>query len=191
MHLLENHRDTIIATTSNKHQIDNCIKSNSSYIRIILKTDTGSADYYVSFGYNSGWSEPPKMKKTIEKTIEHRQAHLDVCKELLAEINATKPATSIETDTTKYNDLLAKYKKLEKVNERNEATLERLRQNARVNSDTLNVLQRVYSIDDETLYFDVVERIKQLYELYPPSENDDENEKNEATREAELGRISF
>ena len=206
MHLLEKHRDAIIATSSNKNLLDECIKSRNGYVRVVLKTATGTDDYWVSFAYNSGWNAKPKMHKILEKIKENRDAHLEVCKALLADIIkfqrekkdaaienivATGDVEKVKNMSSAYDDLLAKYKAMEKKKNTIEASNDRLRTRMRVREDAMNALFKFYDID-HLLYSCIEAEVGTIWEAYPECPTDDtRDEENEEQRRKLIEAISL
>jgi uncharacterized protein (DUF849 family) len=210
MHLLEKHRDAIITTSSNKSLLDECIKSRNGYVRVVLKTATGTDDYWVSFAYNSGWNGKPKMAKVLEKIKEHRDAHIEVCKSLFSDILAyekdkkeaknpamEKPMDAKESSmemkllTTRYEELLAKYNTMEKKKNTTEASNDRLRSRIRMKENATNVLLKLYDID-HMIYSCIEEEIANIWREYPECEDDaSTDDKNEGEREKLMDVISL
>lgn len=209
MHLLEKHRDVIVATSNNKHLIDECIKSKNGYMRVVLKTDTGTDDYFVSFGYNSGWSGKPKMSKVLDKIKQHRDAHIEICTALLSEILAYEKEKKAPTSTTseakssvessmemklltsRYEDLLNKYKGLEKKAERVELSNSRLLTNIDKKDEALNILLKFYNID-HLLYSCIADEVGLIWDEYPPCPSDDDkDDEHKEMREKLIAAISF
>jgi hypothetical protein len=201
VHLYEKHRDNIINTAINKTLLGACIKEKNGFVRIVLKTDTGSDNYWVSFGYNSGWSAKPKMGKVLEKIKEHRDEHLVKCEALyndMVEIEKEKKEGEKKEETedmklltSRYDDLLNKYKQIEKKKDIIENSNNKLRIRVRCKDDTINALLKLMKID-YALYEAMEQSVGCIWNDYPSHPTDmDVDEENEKEREAAISRITL
>jgi hypothetical protein len=179
-HLLDKHRDNIIATPINKEMLKNAIKEKSGTIRIYLTSPTNPKNkksYLVSFGFNSGWAFIPKMAKVNEKIKEHRDEHLKKCQELLDEINLTalKGKDEVVGDNSlayeklkeSYDDMVKRCAKLEKENDRmnreaDEEFDERQRE-GHITTDVIKTLCRLYNVSKDALE-EIEDDVKDIYD---------------------------
>ena len=179
-HLLDKHRDNIIATPINKEMLKNAIKEKSGTIRIYLTSPTNPKNkksYIVSLGYVSGWTLLPKMKKTLEKIKEHRDDHLKKCQELLDEINLTAlkgkeevvgdHSLAYEKLKELYDDVIMKYAKLDKENDRlkrdADDDFEERQREGHITTDVIKTLCRLYNINKDALE-EIEDDVKDIYD---------------------------
>ncbi len=207
MHILEKHRDIIIQTRENKTLISECIRCRDGCMRIILRTDTGMEDYWISFAFNSGWTSKPKMKKVLQKIKDNRDAHIEVCESLLSDIlayakekkdisiktsiDATPPTMELTLLTNRYEDLLFKYNSMEKKKNAIEASNERLRSMNRKTYDAINATLKLHDIN-HLLYSCIADEVNCIWAEYPEYPDDDiKNEENEQQRKKYIDAISL
>jgi len=183
LHILEKHRDNLIATKNNKRMLEECLKHKEGTARIYLTADDKkrTKSYIVSFGYNSGWAFAPKMKKVLDKIKEHKDDHLKTCAELMDEIKEREAKNGVSTDAPQdtseaYDNLKRQYDELLKKSIRLERELKSCKEEIEENEaqmykesakqrDFLKVVVRVYGMDKEEIR-DIETQVADLYMEY-------------------------
>jgi uncharacterized protein (UPF0335 family) len=179
-HIMDKHRDNVIATAPNKEMLRNAIKEKNGTVRLYLTSPTDpktKRSYIISLGYVSGWTLTPKMKKTLDKIKEHRDDHLKKCQELLDEINLTAlkgkeevvgdHSEAYETLKQSYDDMVKRCARLEKENDKmkrdaDEEFEERQRE-GHITNDVIKTLCRLYNINKDALE-EIEDDVKDIYD---------------------------
>lgn len=179
LHLLHDHRDVIIANTQNQAAISSTLKTKQGYTHIRCRGDDETTGFFVSFGYNSGWTKKPYMRKALDNIREHKAKHLEVCESLLDEIAAHKDAAPTPTPVAD-GKLQEKYNRLEKKYEAAQRQADVFAAASTRYELQLKMMRRLYGLNEEEIAA-IAHKIRQIEsnnaELHP----DDECEQGQAT----------
>lgn len=177
-HLLDKHREAILKESSNEKVLEECIRRNDSYINIAIRSSTNDRQqYWVSFGYSSGWKNEPSYKSAREKALEHRCQHLVVCNELLKELKERKEkekkGSLTQEDMLRNGELAKKYSDECEKHHKTKTSL--AARNRMIDKYMVmhDIIKRVFKINSDT--FDALESL--VDDIYTTYKDDDRRTK--------------